>query len=215
VTGSEAAALMDVVYRRQRHIYDLTRKYFLFGRDRLIRALDPPPGGSVLEIGCGTARNLILAARAYPAASCHGLDISREMLATAERNVARAGLGPRLRLAEGDAAGFDPEALFGRRRFDRVFISYSLSMIPAWQQALEQAAAVLRPGGRLHVVDFGQQERLPGWFRRLLFGWIGRFHVEPRAELERVLADIAARTGASLSFRVLMRGYAWYAELRC
>ena len=49
--------------RRQRHIYDGTRRYYLLGRDRLIADLAPAPGASVLEIGCGTGRNLVLAAR--------------------------------------------------------------------------------------------------------------------------------------------------------
>ncbi len=58
------AALMDGVYRRQRHFYDLTRKYYLLGRDRMIAGLGVPPNGTVLELGCGTGRNIILAARA-------------------------------------------------------------------------------------------------------------------------------------------------------
>ena len=59
-------ARMDAIYRGQRHIYDITRKYYLLGRDRVIDDLAPPPGGSVLEVGCGTARNLITAARRWP-----------------------------------------------------------------------------------------------------------------------------------------------------
>ena len=72
------------MYRYQRHIYDLTRKYYLLGRDRLIAGLDVPPGGTVLEVGCGTGRNLVLAARRYPAARLFGLDISAAMLDTAQ-----------------------------------------------------------------------------------------------------------------------------------
>ena len=56
------AALMDRIYRRQRHVYDFTRKYYLLGRDELIERLAPPADSRVLEIGCGTARNLIAAA---------------------------------------------------------------------------------------------------------------------------------------------------------
>ena len=44
---------MDAIYAWQRHIYDATRKYFLFGRDRLIATLNVPECGTVLEIGCG------------------------------------------------------------------------------------------------------------------------------------------------------------------
>ena len=57
---------MDRVYRYQRYIYDFTRKYYLFGRDRLIRELALKPGERVVEIGCGTARNLIRMARPTP-----------------------------------------------------------------------------------------------------------------------------------------------------
>ena len=88
-----AAALMDRLYRRQRHFYDVTRKYYLLGRDRLIEGLAPPPGSRVLEIGCGTARNLVAAAQAWPDAQFYGIDISAEMLATA-RQRRRPG-GPR------------------------------------------------------------------------------------------------------------------------
>ena len=109
------AGLMDRIYRRQRHVYDVTRKFYLLGRDQLIAALDPPAGGSVLEVGCGTGRNLILAARRYPEARFFGLDVSGEMLATAGINIMRAGLGKRISLGLGDAARFEPEALFGRR----------------------------------------------------------------------------------------------------
>jgi len=209
-TAASAGELMDRVYRHQRHIYDLTRKNFLLGRDHLIAALDPPPGGSVLEIGCGTGRNLIAAARRRPDASYFGIDISHEMLATARANLGRAGLTRGVRLARADATDFDARCLFARGTFDRVFFSYSLSMIPRWREALQRAEAHVSPGGRLHLVDFGQQERLPAWWRTHLFAWIGRFHVAPRADLEAALAETG---GGAIRFRPLYRGYAWYAEL--
>src|SRR5690606_27891250 len=106
---------------------DATRKYYLLGRDRLIDELLPPAGGTVLELGCGTGRNLAHAARRYPSAKLFGIDISAEMLETASVNLRRAGIGSRIGLARGDAADFDAAQLFGRRAFDRVFISYALS----------------------------------------------------------------------------------------
>jgi S-adenosylmethionine-diacylgycerolhomoserine-N-methlytransferase len=206
--------LMDRVYRHQRHIYDLTRKYYLLGRDHLIAALNPPTGGSVLEIGCGTARNLIAAAQAYPRASCYGVDISAEMLATARAEVEKAGLSARITLAKGDATRFDPVALFGKASFDCCFFSYSLSMIPGWREALDRAARLTSAErGRLHVVDFGQQEGLPDWFRTALFAWLQHFHVTPRVDLEGALEATAQAIGGTLSFRRLYRGYSWYAEL--
>jgi S-adenosylmethionine-diacylgycerolhomoserine-N-methlytransferase len=210
--GGDNAALMDGVYRRQRHIYDLTRKYYLLGRDRLIARLDPPADGSVLEIGCGTGRNLIAAARAHPDARFFGIDISSEMLATARGNIRRAGLSERIVLGRGDAASFDAEVLFGRLQFDRVFFSYSLSMIPAWREALSHAAGMVAPAGRLLVVDFGQQERMPRWFRAGLFAWLARFHVTPHGDMAAAVKDIAGGDRAA-KVTPLYRGYATFAEV--
>lgn len=207
------AALMDRTYRWQRHVYDLTRKYYLLGRDRLIDDLDVPEGGSVLELGCGTGRNMIAIARRYPGAEVFGLDISCEMLKSAERSAAAAGLSRRLCFSQGDASVFDADAVFGRRRFSRVVFSYTLSMIPRWREALAAGMDSLEPGGSLHLVDFGQQERLPRAFKWLLFGWLARFHVRPRAELEVALRRIAAERDAAVSFASLHGGYSWYAVL--
>ena len=168
----------------------------------------------LLEVGCGTGRNLVCAARRHPQAEFFGVDISHEMLATARRAAARAGMGDRIRLASGDATRFHPYAVFGFSRFDRIFMSYTLSMIPDWQAALAQAACNLAPGGSLHIVDFGQQERLPRWFRALLQGWLARFHVTPRRDLDAALRVLAEKLNADLEFRSLYRGYAWYAVLR-
>ncbi|WP_157015912.1 class I SAM-dependent methyltransferase [Mesorhizobium xinjiangense] len=212
--GTEArdhAALMDGVYRVQRHFYDLTRKHYLLGRDWMIAGLDVPPGGSVLELGCGTGRNLVLAARRYPQAQFFGLDISSQMLDTARRSLAANTPFAQVTLACGDATEFDAKALFGRAQFDRIFISYALSMIPGWERSLALSINALAPGGSLHIVDFGGQEDLPGWFRRALRIWLKRFHVTPRDSLREVLESECERTGASLEFESLFRGYAVHA----
>lgn len=116
-----ATELMNRTYRGQRHIYDFTRKYYLLGRDRMIEELDAGSGARVLEIGCGTGRNLIAAAQRYPSARLFGVDVSTEMLTSAAFAVARAGLAARIRLAHGDATALDPGALFGTAQFDRIF----------------------------------------------------------------------------------------------
>jgi S-adenosylmethionine-diacylgycerolhomoserine-N-methlytransferase len=213
LTG-KAGARMDAIYRHQRHFYDLSRKYYLLGRDRLIDRLEPAHGATVLEIGCGTGRNLIRAARRHPDARYFGIDISREMLATAGTNIAKESLRDRIKLACGDAADFDPEALFGVARFDRVFLSYTLSMIPPWRAVLQGLPRLLSACGEIHIVDFGQQERLPRSFRTMLFAWLERFDVEPRAELADALSAIAANNSMTLDFDRLYRGYAWAAEMR-
>lgn len=205
-----AAPLMDRIYRHQRHFYDLTRKHYLLGRDRLIEGLQPAPGTRVLEIGCGTARNLVSAARRYPDVEFYGIDISLEMLETARRAVVRERLTAHIQLAQGDATCFDPILLFGVPSFARIFVSYSLSMIPRWSAVLTTARSWLAPDGELHIVDFGGQERLPAAFRVLLRGWLRQFHVQPRDELEAELT----RLGLPFRLERPFRGYAQYAVIR-
>jgi S-adenosylmethionine-diacylgycerolhomoserine-N-methlytransferase len=203
---------MDRMYRWQRFIYDATRRYYLLGRDRLIADLDAGMG-HVLEVGCGTGRNLVAAARRHPEARLHGFDVSAAMLDTARGALARHGLGGRVAVVQADATGFDALALFGRRGFDRVYASYVLSMIPDWRAALEQAADVLAPGGRLFVVDFGRQERLPAAFARSLFAWLALFHVHPVGALSGAVEEIARERGWRATVRSLHGGYAVYAVL--
>ncbi|KAB2920562.1 MAG: class I SAM-dependent methyltransferase [Hyphomicrobiaceae bacterium] len=207
------ASHLDGIYRHQRFFYDLTREYYLLGRNKLIADLAPPAGGSILEIGCGTARNLIKAAQAYPQARCFGFDLSSVMLRTGQASVRRHGLQTRICLRYADATCFDAADLFGIDRFDRIFISYALSMIPHWQAALRRAAGRLAPGGSLHVVDFGSCEALPALFRQGLYAWLWKFSVQPRATLGPALEAVAREYGGRLDFRSLFRGYASYAVL--
>lgn len=211
--AGDQKGLMEATYSLHRHFYDFTRKFYLLGRDRLIRELAPPPGGTVLEVGCGTARNLIVAAKRWPEARFYGFDISEAMLETARKSVAKHGLSDRIMLVQGDAGAFDTGTLFGLESVDRVFMSYTLSMIPLWQEAIELGAASLAPGGSLHIVDFGQYERLPALAKRLHFKSLNDFHVFPRRELPAVLKRVAEEQGLSLALTPLLRGYAWSAAL--
>jgi S-adenosylmethionine-diacylgycerolhomoserine-N-methlytransferase len=204
---ADAAGLMDRMYRFQRHIYDATRKFYLLGRDGLIAGLKPPPGGAVLEIGCGTGRNLIKIAQRYPLTRCYGLDVSEEMLRTAREQVAKAGLSERIVLVQADATSFDSQALFGHAGFERVVISYALSMIPPWREALAQGLKVVAPGGALHIVDFGDQAHLPGPFRVVLNHWLALFHVTPRRDLDAVVTELSAEAGLIGGTTRLFGGY--------
>jgi S-adenosylmethionine-diacylgycerolhomoserine-N-methlytransferase len=209
---SDASLRMNRMYRWQRHIYDLTRRYYLLGRDHMIANLCPTAGASVLEIGCGTGRNLVHAARRYPQARFFGIDVSTEMLGSAMSAIARADLAGRIRLAHADATTANPDVLFAIAGFDEVMISYSLSMIPEWRHVLGGAVRLLKPGGRLHVVDFGDLKRLAA-IRAPLMRWLAMFGVTPRDELEQDLRALALACGAGLTFERPLRGYAQYAVM--
>ena len=206
---SDHASLMNATYRYQRLFYDTTRRFFLFGRDRLIAGLDAPRGSHVLEIACGTGRNLAKIRRRYPGVSTYGLDISTEMLRSA-----RAKLGPTVPLAQADACSFEAAPLLGQADFDRVIMSYCVSMIPDWARAADTALSHVAPGGSLHIVDFGDLSAYPEAFRAIQSGWIAKFHVTRRTEFREVLEGTAIAQGCSADFESWFGGYAWAAVLR-
>jgi ubiquinone/menaquinone biosynthesis C-methylase UbiE len=100
--------------------------------------------GDVLEIAVGTGRNLPF----YPAgARLTGIELSQEMLAIARRRATRLGRQADLRQADAQALPF-PDA-----SFDTVVCTISLCNIPNDRQAVAEMKRVLRPGGRLLLLD--------------------------------------------------------------
>ncbi|MEP2980263.1 MAG: class I SAM-dependent methyltransferase [Lentilitoribacter sp.] len=201
---------MNQIYGKQRYIYDASRKFYLLGRDRLINEMRPPNGGAVLEIGCGTGRNLVAAAQIRKRASYFGIDISDEMLKSANRSIERYQLCKKVKTAQADATNFDPENLFGIEKFDRIFMSYTLSMIPDWKVAIDEALEHLADNGSLHIVDFGMQTELPAWFRKILTQWLKLFHVTPRSDLMQYLETKANLENRGLILKKPFRDYACY-----
>jgi len=210
---TQAALRMDRMYAWQTGIYDFTRRPYLLGRDQLIESLAPPNGSRVLEIGCGTGRNLIHAARRWPKASFCGFDVSAVMLTKAREAIAKADLEDSIRVTQADAVNFST-MLFGEEPFQRIYFSYTLSMIPDWIAALERAAEAIPPGGGLLIADFGDQRDLPAWFRFLLRRWLKIFDVTPRNDLEEAMRRVARERGLQCDFHRLYRGYAFIAALR-
>jgi len=154
-------------YQLHARLYDATRWSFLFGRNTIIEriaALDPQPQ-RILEIGCGTGKNLLALRQRLPCAQLTGLDLSGEMLAKARKRL-QDQVQVRLCNQLYDAP------LASRQGFDLVLFSYTLSMInPGWDHVLRCAQQDLSPGGRLAVVDFAASP-VP-WFKR----WMQLNHV--------------------------------------
>lgn len=166
---SENLALTNLhgYYRWHAHFYDATRWAFLFGRAALIRmAAEQTSPRRILEVGCGTGRNLAELARAFPQADIVGLDLSREMLNKARKKV--AAFGSRVSLLQRSYSA----PVSGRDPFDLIVFSYCLTMInPGYVEVLRVCRQDLAPGGHLALVDF--HDTRFGWFRR----WMGVNHV--------------------------------------
>lgn len=135
----------------------------------------------MLEIGCGTGRNLQRMAEAHPTLRLTGVDISQEMLKSARAKLARARLDQRVTLLQGDAVA--PTGLFA----SRILMSYSLSMVPDWRRALAVAIETLAPGGILAIIDFGNFGGLPGWLAEACIEMLARQDAPPCLELPQEL----------------------------
>lgn len=209
-TDSQVKDSMDRMYRWTRHVYDASRKYYLLGRDHLIRELKPFAQEHICEVGCGTARNLIHMAQQYPEAHFYGLDASEEMLKTARASLRRAEL--KIPVVQAYAQNFDPQSLFDiDQPFGKLVFSYSLSMIPVWKETIDHALVLLPSGGQLHIVDFGDQSGLSARFKKFLFWWLEKFDVHFRPEILAYLKRLEHEEYGSLNLTLLYRGYAYHA----
>ena len=143
-------------------------------KGRLLDQAGIAPDHDVLDVGCGTGTLAILAKTRQPRARVVGLDGDRAVLEIARNKIARAGVEVELRegLAN-DAPTFPPAS------FDRILTSLVLHHLTTEQKRMALAAMHrwLRPGGELHVLDFGPQEN---WFFALLARGVGWLDGETR-----------------------------------
>lgn len=141
---------MSGYYAWQSRIYDATRWAFLFGREAALDQLRLKGGDTVLEVGSGTGHNLEgIAKRVGPGGAIFAVDCARPMLARCAERIRKNGWN-NVQLIDreyGETPVTDGKA-------DALLMSYSLSMIPNWEDVIRCAARDLKPGGRISVVDF-------------------------------------------------------------
>jgi ubiquinone/menaquinone biosynthesis C-methylase UbiE len=109
------------------------------------------PDQRILEIGCGTGNLTILIKRLYPGAEVVGIDPDPKALARAQRKAGREALSVQLH------RGFAEELPYPNASFDRVLSALMFHHLgpEEKEKTLDEARRVLKPGGSLHLVDFG------------------------------------------------------------
>jgi demethylmenaquinone methyltransferase/2-methoxy-6-polyprenyl-1,4-benzoquinol methylase len=187
-----SGAMFDRIAAR----YDAMNRILSFGLDRgwrrrTVRALALGERPRVLDLATGTGDLAIDIARRHPDARVFGLDPSGGMLAIAADKVARRGLTARVTLVRGDAQ----QLPYGDAEMDAVTIAFGIRNVPDRPAALREMARVVRPGGRIAVLELGEP-------RRGLLARAARFHTH------HVVPRLGALLSGAREYRYLQRSIA-------
>jgi demethylmenaquinone methyltransferase/2-methoxy-6-polyprenyl-1,4-benzoquinol methylase len=154
-SSTERGALALHLFAPIAESYDRYATLLSFGQDPrwrrfLVERIEARPGAAVIDVACGTGAISLAVARAH-GCSVVGIDQSAEMLEEGRRRVASAGLGERVRLEQGHAETLD----FPDGAFDALTSGYLLRYVADPAATLAELARVVRPGGRMAMLDFG------------------------------------------------------------
>lgn len=168
-------------------------------RERLWRGLTvmhlaSRPDDTILDVGCGTGSLALLAARVEPAATIVGLDPDPEILAVARQKAAGCDSAARVRWLTGMGDALVDSV--GAESMDAVMSSLVLHQcpLPVKRAILASMFAVLRPGGRLVIADYGlQRTRLMRLAFRIVQFADGKTDTQPNAD--GVLPELISAAG--------------------
>jgi demethylmenaquinone methyltransferase/2-methoxy-6-polyprenyl-1,4-benzoquinol methylase len=184
--------MFDHIARR----YDFVNRVLSFGMDlgwrkRAVRSLQLGEKPRVLDLATGTGDLAIDIARMHPGATVVGLDPSQEMLAIAATKLAKRGLTDRISLVVGDAQ----ELPYRDCEMDAATIAFGIRNVPDRKRALREMARVVRPGGRIAILELGEP-------RRGFFGGVARIHCR------HVVPKLGALLSGSREYAYLQRSIA-------
>lgn len=176
------------------HFHWLTRWY-----DPIMRRLFPEsgiktaliaqariqPGQDVLDVGCGTGTLTLMIKQIQPDAGVNGLDMDPQILDIARRKAEQTGVAIVLQQGTATCLPYPDES------FDHVFASLMLHHLTRQdkQQALREAFRVLKPGGELHIADFGKPQDSVMWLISLVMRWAEEVHDNILGLLPVFIAD--------------------------
>jgi ubiquinone/menaquinone biosynthesis C-methylase UbiE len=151
--------------------YDFIQKYIVRDiryKSRLIEQAQIQPGQRVMDLGCGTGTLAIMAKQAQPQADVFGLDADPQMLKVAQAKKDQEKLEVKFDV------GFTNNLPYPDESFDRVLSSIMIHHLktPDKEKTAHEIYRVLKPGGQLHIIDFGKPYT---WYGKLLGPFLHKF----------------------------------------
>ena len=170
----------EQIYKKIAEKYDFLNHFFslyidVLWRKQLLKLISPKKGEIILDLCTGTgdiALEVLRKSEAHPI----GLDISREMLDVAREKMRKSGLKFPLVIADALKIPVADSSV------DVITIGFGLRNLPDYDRAVEEMARVLKPGGRVYILEFAPPERNIFGF----FYWIYLRYIMP------ILGDIVA-----------------------
>ncbi|MFO1289875.1 MAG: class I SAM-dependent methyltransferase [Nitrosomonas sp.] len=153
--------------------------------DQLIKQANIQSGQFVLDVGCGTVTHTIRVKQAHPEAIIHGLDIDPNVLEIAQQKIEQNKI--ELFLKQGSAIALP----YPDQSFDHIISSLLLHHLtdPDKQQMLSEVFRVLKPGGRLHLIDFGEPHDMSMWVISLTVRWFEEIHSHIHGCLPKLIQE--------------------------
>lgn len=165
------------IYRKRARFYDVTANlFYLIGfreqyyRKQAVNKLNLEPGGTVVEIGCGTGLNFSLMQDVIgPSGKIIGVDISSEMLQRAQKRIDKHHW-QNVELIQMDAVAFEiPDEV------DAILMTFAIKGMSDYTKIIEHCAKALASSKRLVMMDLRQPEWCPQWLRNMVIWCLSPF----------------------------------------